>query len=507
MTEGGLRLRTAGYSAYVLRRALFSQTLATLSIVLTVGATGAACDMDGTGIRSNEQGEGGGANGGSDSPSFTGEGGTIVNPGSEAGASDGSVTDAVSSSIEAASDDAALPRGPTPATAGVNFPFPQNRQSSNCIYPSRYLNSDVQAAYAKWTSDTVTSAGAGVGTRGQRLASDPTNEGTLPVGSTVSEGIGYGMLIAVYMGDQTLFDGLWKYEQQQLDVNGLMNWSVGPDGTMNTNGAGGATDADEDMAFALVMADKQWGGQGSLSQTYATYALKQIKAIWANEIWNYQVVIPGDQWNGDDGSTVNISYFAPAYYRVFATLDPVGSLTGDNWSMAIDSAYSIIGLALNATNGNRTNGLVPAWCSSAGGAPGPGQPTNYQYDSCRTPFRIGLDWCWNAEPRAQQYVALTSAFFNGIGAANITDGYQTNGSAATGYTAMAGELSAAFIGPAGVGAMGGAMSSSTYQPFVNGAYNEVATLQLLAAGTYYEDSWTVMSLLMMSANFLDYTRY
>jgi hypothetical protein len=68
---------------------------------------------------------------------------------------------------------------------------------------------------------------------------------------------------------------------------------------------------------------------------------------------------------------------------------------------------------------------------------------------------------------------------------------------------MAGELSAAFIGPAGVGAM----SSSTYQPFVNGAYNEVATLQLLAAGTYYEDSWTVMSLLMMSANFLDYTRY
>ena len=29
--------------------------------------------------------------------------------------------------------------------------------------------------------------------------------------STVSEGIGYGMLLAVYMNDQTLFDGLWKY--------------------------------------------------------------------------------------------------------------------------------------------------------------------------------------------------------------------------------------------------------------------------------------------------------
>ena len=40
----------------------------------------------------------------------------------------------------------------------------------------------------------------------------------------------------------------------------------------------------------------------------------------------------------------------------------------------------------------------------------------YQYDSCRTPFRIGLDWCWNGEPRAQAYVALTSAFFSAIGA-------------------------------------------------------------------------------------------
>jgi hypothetical protein len=51
------------------------------------------------------------------------------------------------------------------------------------------------------------------------------------------------------------------------------------------------------------------------------------------------------------------------------------------------------------------------------------------------------------------------------------------------------------------------MSSSTYQPFLDGAYGEVATLKLLAGGTYYEDSWTVLSMLMMSANFLDYTAY
>ena len=53
--------------------------------------------------------------------------------------------------------------------------------------------------------------------------------------------------------------------------------------------------------------------------------------------------------------------------------------------------------------------------------------TGYQYDSCRTPFRIGLDWCRNGEPRAQAYVALTSAFFSAIGATKIADTYAIDG--------------------------------------------------------------------------------
>jgi endo-1,4-beta-D-glucanase Y len=310
------------------------------------------------------------------------------------------------------------------------------------------------------------------------------------------------MLIAVYMNDPTLFDGLWKYEQLHLDEFGLMNWSISPTGALNPNGTGGATDADEDMAFALAMADKQWGGQGSLSKTYAAYALTQIQTVWANEIWNYEVVIPGDMWGPPkSGANVNVSYFAPAYYRVFAALDPMAGSPGmDNWMAAIDESYSILNDSLNPTNGNQSNGLVPAWCNSTGGPPGPGQPTNYQYDSCRTPFRIGLDWCWNGNKSAQTYVGLTSGFFSGVGAANIADGYGLSG---TPEPAHPGMLSAAFIGPAAVGAM----SSSTYQPFLDGAYGEVATLKLLAGGTYYEDSWTVLSMLMMSANFLDYTAY
>ena len=57
----------------------------------------------------------------------------------------------------------------------------------------------------------------------------------------------------------------------------------------------------------------------------------------------------------------------------------------------------------------------------------PTTPFHYQYDSCRTPFRIALDWCWFGEQRARDYLAKTSSFFSGIGAANIVDGYELNG--------------------------------------------------------------------------------
>jgi hypothetical protein len=62
--------------------------------------------------------------------------------------------------------------------------------------------------------------------------------------------------------------------------------------------------------------------------------------------------------------------------------------------------------------------------------------------------------------------------------------------------------SAAFLGPAGVGAMG----STSSQAFLDATYNLVKQDNLFVGGEYYDSSWTVMSLLMMTGNFLDYTQ-
>jgi endo-1,4-beta-D-glucanase Y len=405
--------------------------------------------------------------------------------------------------------DAAPPpsRGPTTHTTTTNFPFPQNRENSRCVYPKLYRNEEVQAAYAQWKSDTVTSDGAS----GFRRVKRPKEPGQLEVNSTVSEGIGYGMLLAVYMDDQALFDDLWQYEQKWLDGGtGLMNWYINAAGTglgtVGTSGAGAATDADEDMAFALLMADKQWGGQGKLGKKYSDIALGQIQAVWNNEVFQYKYLKP---WPANDLPAVNLSYFAPAFYRVFAKVDTKNT---SNWNTLTTTMYGVLNASLNASNGNTDNGLVPAWCDTNGkpngGAFGPtggASPTNYQYDSCRTPFRIGLDYCWTGDSNAQAYVAKTSKFFSTTvgGATQIVDGYDLNGTPHAQYQtgANAQIQSAAFVGPAGVGAM----SNSSYQTFVNDAYGVLIMGKALVGGTYYDDSWMVLSLLMMTANFLDYT--
>jgi hypothetical protein len=394
-------------------------------------------------------------------------------------------------------------RGPTPATATSNFPFPQNRHMSRCTYPTNYRNSDVVAAYQQWKTDTVVAADsvcAGC-KRVQRLASDPQSS-CLPLNSTVSEGIAYGMLIAVYMDDQALFDGLWKYEQKFLDARGLMDWAVtaqGQRGSASGGCTGAASDADEDMAYALVMADKQWGGKGSLDKTYLDYAKSQITNVWNNEILDSKVLKAGDSWGTWD--SLNISYFAPYYYRVFKAIDG-----GHAWDAVLTTSYDTIKKALKDANGNTNNGLVPAWCNGEGNV-GTNQPFHYQYDSCRTPFRVGQDFCLNGDTRASDYVGKTSNFFSGIGAANIVDGYELNGnkrvqfSPPTGSPTLA-QQSAAFVGPAAVGAM----VSASYQTFLNEAYTRLVSRQMLVGGAYYDESWMVMSLLMLTGNFLDYTQ-
>jgi endo-1,4-beta-D-glucanase Y len=366
-----------------------------------------------------------------------------------------------------------------PGTGGVGttlllgmggHPFPQNKKPGSCMLTTvANASGAVQSAYNAWKSTYVTSSGAGSGLRVRRNNNSD---------DTVSEGIGYGMIAAVYMGDRATFDGLWTYGQSHFDAHGLMNWQISSSGGILQMGS--ASDGDLDMAWALVMASEQWS-----STAYLDAAKKMIVAMRASSIGSDGALKPGDNWGAPD--LVNPSYFSPAYFRVFA------AVTGDgNWSSAILARnYDI----LNAVSG--TDGLVPDWTTTSyavnqGLIMSKFDSSTYGYDACRTPWRIAMDYCFNGEPRAKAYLMKIGAFFDGVGAANIADGYGLGGS-----SKGSGDKNMAFIGTAGAAAMVG------FPTLLDGAFTYGSSH---AANDYFKDTLRVLTMQMMSGNFLDYTR-
>src|SRR6185437_2636406 len=134
---------------------------------------------------------------------------------------------------------------PAPAIPfGTNTSYPGTVTLPTNLPPTGTYGASTDAAnaYNYWKTTYVVSC-----TGGQyRVLFD---DGT----STVSEGIGYGMLLAAYAGDKTLFDGLWAYYKANADASGLMNWEIG--GCTGASGTNSSTDADEDAAMALLVAD------------------------------------------------------------------------------------------------------------------------------------------------------------------------------------------------------------------------------------------------------------
>lgn len=100
------------------------------------------------------------------------------------------------------------------AVMAGSFPFPQNMKSPHG-YTIPFADTQViKDHYALWKKAWYDES------RGWVLSPEGT-------GSTVSEGIAYGMLISVYMDDQSVFDklyGTWK--SNAAGNGGGMNWNL-----------------------------------------------------------------------------------------------------------------------------------------------------------------------------------------------------------------------------------------------------------------------------------------
>ena len=357
------------------------------------------------------------------------------------------------------------------ALAAQTFPFPQNATYPFGIRPVGRNQADALAAYNDWKSRyVVTDQTSGY----KRVFYD---ERTGEVGWTVSEGIGYGMLLAVNMAERPLFDDLWHYAKLHLDSNGLMKWKVQDNGTDAAQDS--AADADEDMAFALLCADKQWGSGCAIN--YLQEATTLIDNILAHEVDPATFTFkPGDSWGSL--STVNPSYLIPAYYRVFRN-----AVQDDRWLSVLQKSYDILQAAANPSTG-----LLPDWCLPDG-TPDPQRSLNdyeYLYNATRTPWRLALDYVWFGVADAATRTNALTAFANGQGIGAIKDGYQLDGTLVGQYH------NSAFVGPFAAGAM----AAPAFQSFCDAAYQENVSVH---GDNYYNTSLKALTLFLLTGNFLN----
>lgn len=191
----------------------------------------------------------------------------------------------------------------------------------------------------------------------------------------VSEGMGYGLLMAVQNEDKATFDQLLSFILHAgfLDGNGLLNWKYDNTGVVGT---GSATDADQDIAYALLLAGQKWGS------SYLTQAKQMISAILKNDVDTSNPeaprLKPGDSWGPGGINYFNPSYVAPIEWAAFAKADPEHA--------AIWNALIATSLASLFEKADPKTGLVGNWPIDA--PPGYSNPNTYGYDACRVPMRL-----------------------------------------------------------------------------------------------------------------------
>jgi endo-1,4-beta-D-glucanase Y len=225
---------------------------------------------------------------------------------------------------------------------------------------------------------------------------------------TTSEGQSYTMMRAAWMDDMDTFETSWNWTKQNLQrEDKLMSWKYGQrqdksygvlidEGGQNT-----ASDADSDIALALVMAAGRWH-----EQKYLDEAKQIVAAIWEQEVViinGKPVLLANDlEKNNLQSVIVNPSYFSPSAYKVFQKLDK-----GHDWNALVNSSYEILSASANAPLDKKyAAGITPDWIridrTTGNIIPAPEYTSNYGYEALRTPWRLALDWKWTKDSRAKE---------------------------------------------------------------------------------------------------------
>jgi endo-1,4-beta-D-glucanase Y len=396
--------------------------------------------------------------------------------------------------------------------ATPNYPFPQHlTYAPNTIRPNHFTQAeqdqDVKTFYNRWKRNYVV--------RTTQIVDDITlyriafsKSSTSNYATTVSEGQGYGMMIVALMAGhdpnaQTIFDGLWKFSRvnfSRIDSR-LMRWKI-PAPVRDQNSA---FDGDADMAYALLLADKQWGSNGHIN--YLKEAKTVIQAIRESTIGPISKLPRLGDWTRDlpdssnyDQYSPRSSDFMPAHFRAYGR----ATGTGGFWNQVISKTQYVTNTI--QTNYSPSTGLLPDFitgtCAVKEFCPAPDgflegpNDDSYSWNAGRVPMRLGTDALINNNSVSRTQVRKISLWIKQkslSSPANIKAGYELNGNP----VANSDYFSTFFAAPLGVAAM----LVPSQQVWLNSIYDSVRT----KSQDYYADSVTLLCLLIMTGNYWDPT--
>src|SRR5215472_953115 len=245
-----------------------------------------------------------------------------------------------------------------------------------------------------------------------------------------SEGMSYGMMIAVQLDRKNEFDALWNWSKTFMYQSspahpsyGYFSWSMKVDGTPNSESP--APDGEEYWGMALYFASGRWGN-GKGIYDYRAEADRLLDNMKNRKIidgpTNRDAETVGPEFHPEHKMvrfTPNLrrpdhtdpSYHLPAFYELWTRWGPENDRPF--WAAAAKASRDFFQKVTNPVTA-----LAPNYANyDSTPVPGyGGKNQNFGPDAWRTAANWSVDWAWwSADPRERELSDKIQAFFESQG--------------------------------------------------------------------------------------------
>ena len=256
-----------------------------------------------------------------------------------------------------------------------------------------------------------------------------------------TEGMSYGMMIAVQMDRKDIFDRIWRWSKKYMQhqsgpMEGYFAWSCKTDGTRNAMGP--ASDGELYYITSLLFASNKWGNNTGIN--YLAEAQHILKCCAPRQVeFNFGGQTHQQTLSLIDPQTHLISfvpgmpftdpsYHLPAFYEVWAKYAHDGK--AEYWLQCAQASREYLHHSVDALTG-----LCPDYNNFDGSKMNTGRILGdvFRFDSWRVPMNIALDYSWSCSDKQwqQQYGERIQNFLYSQGIDTFVDQYETDGTQPT----------------------------------------------------------------------------